>query len=118
MGHAGNEASRIPRRNDAMIHYSCDRCKRRIDPAREIRHVVTIELQTILEPTETDELEEDRDYLYEIDDLLESMDLDSEECSIDDVRRRRYDLCTECYRKYLSDPLGTELPMQVGFSHN
>ena len=28
-----------------MIHYSCDRCKRMIDPAKEIRHVVRVEVQ-------------------------------------------------------------------------
>jgi hypothetical protein len=102
-----------------MIHYSCDRCKRTIDPAKEIRHVVRIEVQAVLEPLPPGELDEDRDHLMEIDDLLDAMDLDDEDLLPDDVPQQlRFDLCSDCYRKYLQDPLGLETPLHVGFSPN
>ncbi len=60
-----------------MIHYSCDRCKRMIDSARETRHVVKIETQTVIEsPLESGD--PDRDYLQEIDEMLECLDLDDD----------------------------------------
>jgi hypothetical protein len=102
-----------------MIHYSCDRCKRRIDPAKEIRHVVRVEVQAVLEPLLDDDLEDDRDHLVEIDDLLDAMDLDEDEFLQDDLPQQlRFDLCAECYRRYIRDPLGLEPSLNVGFSSN
>ena len=101
-----------------MIHFSCDRCKRMIDPAREMHHVVKIETQTPIGPLESSELEEDRDYLMEIDEMLDAIDLDDEALLDDMPREFRFDLCPACYRKYLRDPLGAESLARVGFSHN
>ncbi len=102
-----------------MIHYSCDRCKRMIDPSQEIRHVVRVEVQTILEPLPTGELDDDRDHLMEIDELLDALDLDEEDLLPDDVPQQlRFDLCPDCYRKYIQDPLGIESSVRVGFSSN
>lgn len=102
-----------------MIHYSCDRCKRMIDATHEVRHVVKIETQAVVEPLVTDESEDDRDHLAEIHEMLESMDLDDEQLDMDEEHRKlSYDLCSDCYRKYIQDPLGTEVPLHVGFSHN
>jgi len=102
-----------------MIHYSCDRCKRRIDSAKEIRHVVRVEVQAVLEPLLDDDFEDDRDHLLEIDDLLDAMDLDEEEFLQDDLPQQlRFDLCSDCYRRYIRDPLGLEPSLNVGFSSN
>ena len=57
--------------------------------------------------------------LLEIDELLDAMDLDEEDLLPDDVPQQlRFDLCTDCYRKYMQDPLGTESALRVGFSSN
>jgi hypothetical protein len=101
-----------------MIHYTCDRCKRVIDPAQEVRHEVSIEVQAMLDAAEIPDLEEDRDYLDEIDETLMSMDLDVNSLPANEPRRLRYDLCPECFRRYIQDPLGAEMPLHVGFSHN
>jgi len=121
-GTGGLGESRIHRctsKEREMIHYSCDRCKRMIDPAQEIRHVVRVEVQTILEPLPTGELDDDRDHLLEIDELLDGLDLDDEDLLPDDVPQQlRFDLCTDCYRKYIQDPLGVGSSLRVGFSSN
>jgi len=102
-----------------MIHYSCDRCKRMIDPAKEVRHVVRIEVQTIVEPPPSGEWDEDRDHLLEMDELLDTLDLDEEDLLAETLPQQlRFDLCTDCYRKYLQDPLGVESSLRVGFSSN
>ena len=102
-----------------MIHYSCDRCKRMIDPAKEIRHTVRVEVQAVLDPLPGDELDDDRDELLEIDDLLQSMDLDDEDALLDEAPQQlRFDLCSACYRKFIQDPLGAESALSVGFSSN
>ena len=102
-----------------MIHYSCDRCKRTIDPAREIRYVVRVDAQAVLDPLPSDELDDDRDQLLEIDELLESLDLDDEDSLLDEAPQQlRFDLCSDCYRRFIQDPLGVESAMSVGFSSN
>jgi hypothetical protein len=102
-----------------MIHYSCDRCKRMLDPAQEMRYVVKIDVQAMLEPTEMDESDDDRDHLVEINDMLEDLDLDDLDLDGDEERQKQtFDLCPQCYRRFIQDPLGTESSFHVGFSHN
>jgi len=102
-----------------MIHYSCDRCKRIIDPDQDLRYVVKIEIQAAMEPQDTNEDEEDRDYLLEIEDILERMDDDEEMTVGDDIyQKRRFDLCPECYRKFIKNPVGFEAASKLGFSQN
>ena len=40
-----------------MIHFSCDRCKRMIDPEDELRYVVKLEVSAAMEPLENCEVE-------------------------------------------------------------
>jgi hypothetical protein len=101
-----------------MIHFTCDCCKRLIDPQRELRYVVRVEVYAALDPTE-DDVEDDRDHLQEIQDILERLDDAEDEQIGDDVyHQNRYDMCAECRNRYVKNPLG-RLPMQeLGFSKN
>lgn len=103
-----------------MIHYSCDRCGRPIDPQEEARHVVRIEVETVIEETNGLSLDDDdRDHLLELHEILERGDDLGEslmgECAFE---RRRFDLCTECHRKFLKNPIGREAAKQLDFSQN
>jgi hypothetical protein len=101
-----------------MIHYSCDRCKQTIDSQQDLRYTVRIEAQAAMEPVDS-LTDEDRDYLLEIHEVLERLDdVESELVSEDIYQRQRYDLCSECYQKFISNPVGAELPSHVGFSQN
>lgn len=102
-----------------MIHYSCDRCKRVLDGEDELRYVVKLEVYAAMEPIDVDEVEDDRDHLLEIQEILER--LDDAECDAigDDVyQKQRYDLCSDCYKEYIKNPVGREVPAHLGFSHN
>ena len=72
-----------------MLHYSCDVCKRPIDPQSDVRHVVKIEVFTAIEDQEccgeADVLAADADHLEEVEELLDRIDAD--ECDdLDDAR--------------------------------
>ena len=102
-----------------MIHYSCDRCKRPLDPSEDLRYAVTIEVQAVMDPLDVDEAEDDRDHLLEIQEILERLDdAESEMIGNDIYQKRRHDLCAECYRKFIKNPLGREAPAHLGFSQN
>jgi hypothetical protein len=102
-----------------MIHYTCDRCKRVIDPEQELRYAVRMEIEAVIDPLHEHEPQDDRDHLLEIDELLERADVEmSGEDSSDVYHQRRYDLCPQCYRKFAANPLGRERKTALGFSHN
>lgn len=100
-----------------MIHYSCDRCRRPIDNEDEIRYSLRIEVQASMGVDE--DVDEDRDHLLEIHEILERAD-DAEDPLISDeiYQRQRYDLCSDCYRAFVKNPLGMELSKQLDFSNN
>ena len=102
-----------------MIHYACDRCKRVIDPDDESRYVVRMEVQAVFDSSENDDADDDRDHLLEIHEVLERLDDEESELIGDDVYHRlRFDLCSDCYRKFTQNPVGREAASQLGFSKN
>ena len=102
-----------------MIHHTCDRCKRVIDPEQELRYVVRLEIEAVMDPLHEDEPQDDRDHLLEIDEILERVEVaDGDGIGEDIYQKRRYDLCPQCYRKFAGNPLGREKKASLGFSHN
>lgn len=102
----------------AMIHYSCDRCKRPIDGRDAVRYVVRMEIEATIDCDECPH-DCDEDALLEMDQLLEQVEEESleDECS-PLLERKRFDLCPDCYRKFLKNPLGKEKMVPFGFSSN
>ena len=101
-----------------MIHYTCDRCKRQINTADQTRYVVQIDIQTAADQP-LDEMEDDIDQLTELHQMLENLtdttiDADDPESS----HHGRYDLCPECHRQFLKNPLGRDAVLALGFSNN
>ncbi len=102
-----------------MIHYSCDRCKRIINPEEELRYVVKLEVEAAMEPLDVDEFEDDRDHLTEVQEILERLEDSYSDLVSDDLyQRRRFDLCAECYRRFIKAPLGHDARVQFEFSQN
>lgn len=101
-----------------MIHYSCDRCHRAIDPDDEVRYSVQIEIHAASDATDSD-MDEDRDHLVELHDILERLeDADCEEISQSAYQRRRFDLCHECHRLFVKNPLSVDMSTSLEFSDN
>lgn len=101
-----------------MIHYSCDRCRRVLDADHDQRFVLRIEVQAVLEPPTLNESDDDRDHLVEIDDLLAHLEASEQDDADELYQQRRYDLCRDCYRKYLQNPLGFEPVAHFGVNDN
>ena len=110
-----------------MLHYSCDLCKRPIDPQADVRHVVKIEVFQPVEDAEpldacaTDERGEDEDHLEEMQDLLDSMDerdLEREGLFGEGTQSLRFDLCDACRQRFLRNPLGIKAGKKLDFSQN
>lgn len=102
-----------------MIHYSCDRCKRPIDPHEEIRYVVNIEVQAAMDDVALGEDEADRDYLMEAHEALErAEDLVNGMVDEDIYAQRRFDLCATCYRKFVKNPVGSDLGIELNYFSN
>ena len=101
-----------------MIHYTCDRCKRRINVDDQTRYVVQIDIQSAVEKPNP-EFDDDIDQLNELHQMLEgistsTIDQDGRESS----HHGRYDLCPECHRQFLQNPLGKDAVLALGFSNN
>ena len=101
-----------------MIHYTCDYCKRKLDSENDLRYVVRMEVYTAID--ELDDISDaDRDHLQEIQDILEGIEVDGDEQINEDLYQQlRFDLCCECRKRFLRDPIGRRLTAHFNFSEN
>jgi len=101
-----------------MIHYSCDLCKRPIDAEDDLRYVVKLEVYAAMDPVDADRKDDDRDHLQEMQEILARMeDAEDDQIGEDVYQQMRFDLCPECRKKFLRNPLGRETK-QFDFSNN
>ena len=101
-----------------MIHYICDGCKRPLNPEHDFRYVVKMEVHASLDPIE-DDVDDDRDHLEEIQDILEHLDdVESDQIGDDVYQQMRFDLCSDCRQRFLNNPLGRGVAKQLNFSQN
>jgi hypothetical protein len=103
-----------------MIRYSCDLCKRDLDCEEDLRYVVKIEVYAAFNTTDSDAVDDDRDHLQEIQDILERLEeADDDQIGEDVYQLLRFDLCPECRKKFLQNPLAREAAAKAfGFSSN
>ncbi|KAA5544626.1 hypothetical protein FYK55_09970 [Roseiconus nitratireducens] len=111
-----------------MIHYTCDRCKRTIDPETETRYVVEIEVRAVTVETPATQTSDELDQLAELHDQLQrelNADLEGIDEELDlnfDGRDgdgpESFDLCPQCHEVFSSNPLGREIAVGYGFSNN
>jgi hypothetical protein len=100
-----------------MIRFTCDLCKRDIDPEKDLRYVVKTEIFAAFDPMALDE--DDRDHLQELQEILErTEDLESDQIGEDVYQQLRFDLCPDCRKKFLRNPLGRESAKILNFSEN
>ncbi len=103
-----------------MIHYACDLCGRELDPREDLRYVVRMEVYAAFDPLAAeDEEADDRDHLEEIQEILERMrDIDDPQIGSDVYQQMRFDLCPECRKRFIGNPLGREVAKVLDFSEN
>jgi hypothetical protein len=101
-----------------MIHFSCDLCKRPLDPEDDLRYIVKIEVYAALDPLKLDDAE-DSDHLQDLNEILEHIDdVNDPNVGADVYEQKRFDLCPECRKKFMKNPLGRKPSEQFDFSKN
>lgn len=99
-----------------MIHYTCDRCHRPIDPTQEIRYAVRIEVVAATgEPAGWSA--NGHDPMTQLDEMIERLD-PATGGSFEPCQQQQYDLCSSCHDRFVRDPMGAENHAEVGFSEN
>ncbi len=99
-------------------HYTCDVCQRVLDAQTDERYVLRITSCAAGEEAECN-VDDDRDYLEEIDDcLLSTHDFDEDLMGEEVEGEVEYDLCAECRRKFSLDSIGRRAAPSLDFSQN
>ena len=87
-----------------MIHFSCDKCGVEIDPRNDLRYVVKLEVYVACDEGGEDR---ERDSFEELQQILQHADDAENEQIGDDVYQvHRFDLCPQCRKRLLKNPLG------------
>jgi hypothetical protein len=101
-----------------MLHITCDSCGKELRSGED-RYVVKIEVFAAHDPGELTEADLDDDHMETMSQLLSQLeDMDEPTCLEPTSRHLRYDLCTECHKRYLRDPLSKEAAQKFDFSEN
>ena len=103
-----------------MLHVTCDLCGKELLPGDDHRYVVKIEVFAAHDPTEITDADLDEDHMEAVSQLLNEMDdelTDPDEIA-PSYKNFRYDLCPNCHKKFLRDPLGKEAAQKFDFSEN
>ncbi len=102
-----------------MIHFTCDLCSREMDAESELRFVVKLEVYAAFDPLAQDDVDEDRDHLQEIHEILERSEIaDCPDIGEEVYQQLRFDLCPECRQRFVKNPLGRKHTEQFDFSQN
>lgn len=102
-----------------MIRYYCDLCKKPIDSESEMRYVVKMEVVPAFPFDHAEGDDEDRDLIDELHQLASAFDDDEAPLVEQELHRElRFDLCEDCRRLVLANPLGRIRERESRFSTN
>ena len=101
-----------------MLHVTCDLCGKKLRPGED-HYVVKIEVFAGHDPAELTEADLEEDHMEAVSQLIRQME--AGECP-DELsptsHHLRYDLCPECRKRYLRDPLSKDAAGKFDFSEN
>jgi hypothetical protein len=101
-----------------MLHITCDLCGKKLR-AGEDHHIVKIEVYTAIDPTQLTEADLDEDHMEAVSQLLRDMDGQEPPGELEPSSQRlRFDLCPECRKRFLRDPLNKDAAQKFDFSEN
>ena len=102
-----------------MLHITCDLCGKEIRPREDQRYVVKIEAYAVHDPTEITEADLDEDDMEVVSQMLrDEEENDTPVDLVEPYQNFRYDLCPECHKKFVRDPLAREMVQKLDFSKN
>ena len=103
-----------------MLHVTCDLCQKQLSVGDDCRYVVKIEVFAHHDPRELTEADLDEDHMEGVSQLLheEGDNLADPDVTAPMYKNFRFDLCPECHKKFLRDPLSREAAQKFDFSEN
>jgi endogenous inhibitor of DNA gyrase (YacG/DUF329 family) len=103
-----------------MLHVTCDLCGKEVQPGEDQRYVVKIEVFAAHDPAQLTEADLDEDHMEAVSELLREMGDELADPNLAEpvYKNFRYDLCPECQKKFIRDPLGREAAQKFDFSKN
>ena len=103
-----------------MLHVTCDLCGKVLRPGDDEHFVVKVEVFAAQDPAAITEADLDEDHMEAVSELLREMEdnLGEGDGLEEPTQHFRYDLCPECHKKFLRDPLGKDLAQKFDFSKN
>jgi hypothetical protein len=103
-----------------MLHVTCDLCGKLISPGDDQRYVVKLEVFAAHDPAKITEADLDEDHMEAVSELLREIEENPDNPDLTEpaYKNFRYDLCPECHKKFLRDPLGKDMAQKFHFSKN
>jgi hypothetical protein len=102
-----------------MLHVTCDLCGKELMPGGEDRFIVKVEVFAAHDPAKITEADLEEDHLEAVSQLLRDDEgLVDPDLSQPAYCHFRYDLCPECHKKFVRDPLCKETAQKFDFSEN
>ncbi len=102
-----------------MQHITCDLCGKELRPGEDHRYVVKIEAYAAHDPAELTEEDLDEDHMEALSQTLRELE-ENDACPelVEPYKNFRYDLCSECHKKFIANPLSKETVQKFDFSEN
>jgi hypothetical protein len=102
-----------------MQHFTCDLCGQEIRPGDALRYVLRIEVYAARDPAELTEEDLDDDHLEAVGQQIREIEEGLSSPELDDPHKKfRFDLCPNCRKKYVRDPLSKDISQKFDFSEN
>jgi hypothetical protein len=102
-----------------MLHITCDVCGKELAIGEDRRFVVKMEAFAAHDPAEITEADLEQDHMEAVSQLLRDEEEGLGEPPLSEPYKNfRFDLCPECHKKFLRDPLGRDAAQNFDFSEN
>lgn len=101
-----------------MLHYTCDLCGKELHAEEDQRYVVKMEAFAAQDPAEITDADLDEDHMEAVSQLLQDEEENLDDALTDPNKSFRFDLCADCHKRFLRDPLGRENAQKFHFSKN
>jgi hypothetical protein len=103
-----------------MLHITCDLCGKELSPGQDDRYVVKIEAFAAHDQSKLTEADLDDDHMEAVSELLQEMAGQPDEADAFPPASKhfRFDLCPNCHKKFVRDPLSKDNSLKFDFSKN
>ena len=101
-----------------MQHITCDLCGKELGNGGD-HYIVKIEVFAVQDPCEITEADLEEDHMEVVSQMLQDMEDSGDADPLEPATKQlRYDMCPECRKRYLRDPLNKETAQKFHFSEN